>query len=62
MGVLGDFTKGFIIYTVALWVLAIVVFLAQGGIAFAMLLLIVLMIPLSVLAREYYKNRKKERT
>lgn len=62
MGLLGDFTKGFIIYTVVLWVFAIIGFMAQGQIAIALLLLITLMIPLSIIAHEYYKNRKKERT
>jgi len=59
MGLLGDFTKGFIIYTVVLWVLAIIAFVAQGHIAFGLLILFVLMIPLTMIAHEYLKNRKK---
>jgi len=62
MGLLGDFTKGFIIYTVVLWVFAIINFFLMGQIVIALLLLLVLMIPISIIAHEYYKNRKKQRT
>jgi hypothetical protein len=61
MGFLGDFAKGFVIMTVAFWVIAIIVQIAIGQIALAMLLLIGLIIPLSMITYEYLKNRKKER-
>jgi len=62
MGLLGDFTKGFVIYTVVLWAFAIINFILMGQLAIALLLVIVLMIPLSMIAHEYLKNRKKQRT
>jgi len=61
MGLLGDFAKGFVIMTVAFWVIAIIGQIAIGQIALAMLLLIGLIIPLSMITYEYLKNRKKER-
>jgi membrane protein implicated in regulation of membrane protease activity len=61
MGLLGDFAKGFVIMTVAFWVIAIIWQIAIGQIALAMLLLIGLIIPLSMITYEYLKNRKKER-
>jgi len=62
MGLLGDFTKGFAIYTCVLWVFAIIGFLAIGQIAVALLLFLVLMVPISMVVVEYLRNRKKERT
>jgi len=62
MGLLGDFTKGVVIFTGVLWVLAIIGFIVNGQIVFALLLLFVLMIPLYMVASEYLRNRKKERT
>jgi membrane protein implicated in regulation of membrane protease activity len=59
MGLLGDFTKGFVIFTGLLWVLAMIGSFATGQTAIALLLLIVLTIPLSMIAWEYLKNRKK---
>jgi hypothetical protein len=61
MGLLGDFTKGFAILTGVLWVFAIIGSILNGQIVFTLLLLIVLMIPLSMIALEYLRNRKKER-
>jgi hypothetical protein len=61
MGLLGDFAKGFVIMTVAFWVITIIWQIAIGQIALAMLLLIGLIIPLSMITYEYLKNRKKER-
>jgi len=62
MGLLGDFARGFVIYTVVLWVFLIIEFIVMGQMAIAMLLLFVLIIPLSMIAHEYLKNRKKKRT
>jgi len=62
MGLFGDFTKIFVITTGFLWVFAIIGFIAIGQIVVALLLLLVLMIPLSMIALEYLRNRKKERT
>jgi len=59
MGLLRDFTKGFALFTGLLWVLAIVGSFAAGQTAIALLLLIVLVIPVSMIAREHLKNRKK---
>ena len=59
MGLLGDFTKGFVIFTGLLWVLAIIGSFATGQTAIALLLLIVLIIPISMIAWEHLKNRKK---
>jgi hypothetical protein len=61
MGLLGDFAEGFVIMTVAFWVIAIIEQIAIGQIALAMLLLIGLIIPLFMITYEYLKNRKKER-
>jgi len=61
MGLLGDFAKGFAILTAVLWVFAIIGSILNGQILFTLLLLIVLTIPLSMIALEYLRNRKKER-
>ena len=62
MGLLGDFAKGFVIMVGVLWVFIIIEFIAMGQIGMALLLLVTLLIPLSMIAYEYSKNRKKERT
>jgi len=62
LGLLGDFTKGFVIFTGALWVFAIIGFISIGQVGIALLLLFVLMIPLSMIAYEYLKNRRKRET
>jgi uncharacterized membrane protein len=59
MGLLGDFTKGFVLFTGLLWVLAIIGSFVTGQTAMALLLLIVLIIPVSMIAWEHMKNRKK---
>jgi len=61
MGLLGDFTKGFVILTGVLWVFAIIGSILNGQVVFTLLLLIVFIIPLSMIALEYFKNRKKEK-
>jgi len=60
MGLLGDFTKSFVIMIGALWIFIIIEFIAIGQIAIALFLLLTLMIPLSMITFEYWKNRKKK--
>jgi uncharacterized membrane protein len=60
-GLLGDFTKGFVIMTGVLWVFIIIQFIIMRQIAIALLFLLTLMIPLSMVALEYLRNQKKER-
>jgi hypothetical protein len=59
MGLLGDFTKGFVLFTGVLWVLAIIGSFATGQTAIALLLLIVLIIPVAMIAWERLKSQKK---
>jgi hypothetical protein len=56
MGVLGDVAKGFLIFAVVVWVFLILQFTVTNQIAFALLLLVGLIIPLSLVALEYRKN------
>lgn len=62
MGLLGDFAKGFVIMVGVLWVFIIIEFIIMKQIALALLFLLTLMIPLSMITFEYLKNRKKEGT
>ena len=62
MGLLGDFAKGFVIMAVVFWFFLIIEFVYMRQIAFAILLLVGLLIPLSMIGFEYLKDRKKERT
>ena len=62
MSLLGEFTKGFAIFAGALWVVDIIGLIVTGYTVVALLLLLVLMIPLSMIAHEYLKNQKKEQT
>lgn len=62
MGLLGDFAKGFVIMIGVFWVVLIVEFIYMKLYAFALLFLITLMIPLSMIAFEYLKNREKKKT
>jgi hypothetical protein len=61
MGLLGDFAKGFVIMTVVFWIFAIIELIYIKQIALGLLLLIGLIIPLSMIAFEYLRDRKKER-
>ncbi|MDH5664109.1 MAG: hypothetical protein OEY90_06560 [Candidatus Bathyarchaeota archaeon] len=61
MGLLGDFAKGFVIMTVVFWIFLIINFVFMKKIAFAILLLVGLIIPLSMIGFEYLRNRKKEK-
>ena len=62
MGLIGDMAKGFLILTVVIGVFLIFEFIKMNQIALATLLLIGLIIPLSIVAFEYLKNRRKQRT
>lgn len=62
MSLLSEFTEGFAIFTGVLWVVAIIGLIVTGYTVVALLLLLVLMIPLSMIAHEYLKNQKKEQT
>lgn len=59
MGLIGDFAKGFLIVMVVVWILAIISLVLIRQFALAILLLIGLIIPLSFITYEYWKNRKK---
>ena len=61
MGLLGDFAKGFVIMAVVFWIFAIIDFICIRQVVLALLLLVGLIIPLSMIAFEYLKNRKKDR-
>jgi len=61
MTLLGDFAKGFLILTVLFWVYLIIQFIVTGQIGLALLLIIGFIPPLSMIAFEYLKNRKKEK-
>ena len=56
MGVLGDITKGILIFAVVVWVFLILQIIVMNQIALALLFLVGLIIPLSLVAFEYRKN------
>lgn len=62
MGLLGDFAKGFVIMIGVFWVFLIIEFIYMKLYAFAFLFLLTLMIPLSMIALEYLKNRREKKT
>jgi len=59
MGLIGDFAKGILILTVAYWIFLIIEFTAIGQTILALLLLIGLLIPSSMIIYEYKKFEKK---
>jgi len=59
LSLLGDFAIGFVLLTSALWVFAIIGTIVNRQIFFALLLLLVLVIPLSTIAYEYFKTERK---
>ena len=59
MSLLDDFSKGFVIYIGILSVLAIIGLISAGQATTSLLLFVVLFIPLSMVALEYYGPRKK---
>jgi len=62
MTLLGDFAKGFLIMTVVAWIFLIMNFLVMGQTALALLLIIGFIPPFSMVAYEYFQNRKKKKT
>jgi preprotein translocase subunit SecF len=62
MGLIGDFAKGILILTVACWILLIIEFTAMGQTILALLLLIGLTIPSSMIIYEYKKFKKKPKS
>jgi hypothetical protein len=60
MGLIGDFAKGILILTVAYWIFLIIEFTAIGQTILALLLLIGLLIPSSMIIYEYKKFKKKD--
>lgn len=60
MGLLGDFAKGFVIMIGVFSIFIIIQFMAMGQIVVALLFLLALMIPISIMAFEYWRNRKEE--
>jgi len=60
IGLLGDFSKDFVIMTAAIWVFVIIEFVYMKQVVAALLLLFVLMISLSMITYEYSKYRKKK--
>ena len=60
-GLLGDFTKGFVIMIGVLWIFIIIQLIIMRQIAIALLFLLTLMIPLSMISLEYLRNQKKEK-
>jgi hypothetical protein len=59
MGLLGDFVKGFLIMVGAYWIYLIINFIVIGQTGLALLFTIGLIPPLSMIAYEYLKIRKK---
>ena len=62
MTLLGDFAKGFLMMTVVAWIFLIMNFLVMGQTALALLLIIGFIQPFSIVAYEYFQNRKKKKT
>lgn len=60
MGLLGDFAKGFVIFTGALWGFVVFELALSGYREAALFFLLFLMVPLSMIMYEYLKNRKKD--
>jgi hypothetical protein len=56
MGVSGDIAKGILIFAVVAWVFLILQFIVMNQLALAIILLVGLIIPLSLVALEYRKN------
>ena len=59
MGLLGDFTQAILLTTAACWILGIIWLAVTGQTFLAVMLIIGLIIPLSMIAYTYLKNRKR---
>ncbi len=62
MGLLGDFSQAILLITVAFWMLSIISLAVTGQTFLAVMLIIGLIIPLSMIAYTYIKNRRKQAT
>lgn len=62
MGLLGDFSKGFVIMIGVFCIFAIIGFVVSWMTEIRLVFLLMLMIPLSVIVFDYWMNEKKERT
>lgn len=60
MGLLGNFVQAILLITVACWILSILSLAITGQSFLAVLLLIGFIIPLSMIAYAYLKNRKRK--
>lgn len=58
MGLLESFAKGFLIYTCIIWIFVILEFFIIGQEFLAVLMIIALVIPSSMVIYEYLKARK----
>lgn len=56
MGVIGDVSKGLLIFAVGFWVYLILQFIVTDQIVFAALFLVGLLVPIAYLALDYRKN------
>jgi hypothetical protein len=56
MGVIGDVSKGFLIFAVGFWVYLIIQFILTDQIVFAALFLVGLIVPIVYLALDYRRN------
>jgi hypothetical protein len=61
MGSIGDFAKGFLTMTVVIWILNIVAFFVLGKTFAALLFLLILIIPVSIVAYESWKWRIRKK-
>jgi len=61
MGLLGDFSKGFVIMIGVFSVFAIIGFIVMEQLEIALVFILALMIPVSMIAFEYRKNKKEEK-
>ena len=62
MTLIGDFAKGFLILIVAIWIFAIIGAFITGYTGLALLLTVGFIVPLSMIAYEYFQNREKQKT
>lgn len=56
MGVIGDVSKGLLIFAAGFWVYLILQFIVTDQIVFAALFLVVLIVPLAYIALDYRRN------
>jgi hypothetical protein len=59
MTLLGNFAKGFLLLTIAIWMSAIAGALITGYTGLALLLAVGFIVPLTMIAYEHFQNRRK---